>query len=409
VPIKKKPKFHSKIYAGHPKSVHGLSQLSDEGSSVKKLHFYHIILGVFIFFTIVLVIGIFLQFSQISNLENELALLKETHLDFVSKSELKISELNSEISDLLLENAKMESMYVDLSKEYSILKSKNDIISSSYATLKSEAQSTIEKIDLYKNEIQSSMAWFNNNSFLTKNQNVVLSYLESDCFNDTGVDCQVNLGCFYFVNDKFLGLRYALDTETSSVIDKLQSLESFYANRKGDCEDFALFYKAEYNSLIKKCGGKSVVLSSWVDKLGEKFYVNSASTWFLSSATSKVLLSENIYPVVVCGAMFDLQSNQINGHCVVAFVNKNIVSSVDLSVIKSAELVEPQTGKYLGFVGAESGIYLIDSSSSNSSYIDTVITDSDFFIFRDGKWDSYSDFFFQLSESRSSLQNLISN
>jgi hypothetical protein len=404
VPIRRKHKGH----LSH--NVSNSAQIAAQTAVVepkRRFWFYPLTLGVFVFFVAVLAFAVIIQFGQISLLQNELTLAKSEHVDYVTKAELKIGELNSDIADLTLQNAKMQSMYVDLSRKYADLESKNASISSSYETLKSEAQVTLSKVDSYKKEIQSSMDWFNTNSALSSSQSNVLTYLNSNCYKVVGNECQINLGCFYFVNNKLMNFAYALDTVTSNAADKLQSLDSFYTNRKGDCEDFSLFYKAEYNSIVKKCGANSPSLSAWVEDSSKKFDVTSAGTWYLPNAAGRTLQKENKNPVVVCGSMFDLQSGQIGGHCVIAFAGKKIKSVSDIDSINSAELVEPQNGMYLGKVGQEAGVYLTDSSRTHSSYIDTIITDGDFFIFRDGSWNSYSDFLVQLSSARTSLQNLV--
>ncbi len=368
--------------------------------------FYPLAFALLLVFVLVLIFLVFVQFSRIDYLSSELSVLRAEHLDFVSKSEIKIGELNSSISDLSFEKQQLELRYLSLSKMYSELESKNAVISSSYADLKSEALATIAKIDSYKREIQSSMDWFSANSVLSKNEGSVLTYLNSSCIKNTNGTCEVNLGCFYFVNSELLKFKYASDFVTSNTVDKLQSVSSFYSNRRGDCEDFSLFYKAEYNSLLTKCADKPVSLFAWVDKNGKNFDVTSAGTWYIGDADKKYLAKENLRPAIVCGSMFDLQSGQVNGHCVIAFGSKRIVSVSDIDSLLTAELVEPQNGKYLGIVGQDSGIYLVDSLGSGVSYIDTIITDNDFFIFRDRAWNSYSSFYSDLSESGASLQKL---
>jgi hypothetical protein len=62
----------------------------------------------------------------------------------------------------------------------------------------------------------------------------------------------------------------------------------------------------------------------------------------------------------------------------------------------------------LGVVGEDSGIYLASEGLLSNSYIDTLITEADFFLYRDGKWNNYSEFGLELARRKSALMDLLS-
>lgn len=349
---------------------------------------------------LVVYIGL-LVFSNISS-EN----LKKEYSAFVAGYDSKVSSLNSIIFSLNKENSDLNSALNKLNGEYNSLSSKNNALEYSYSNLKDEVDSTISKINDYQIEIQSSLDWFSSNSVLGNHENILLN-LKSSCKKETSKVCQINLGCFHLVNSEFINYKYKDDLITSNVSDKLQTISEFIKNKGGDCEDFSLFFKAEYNSLIESCNGKKPTLFAWVEKKGSRFWSNFDNTWYLENATQKYLDKNNVFPVIVCGSIFDPNTGQVNGHCVLAFANKKIVSSEDISVLNSAELIEPQTGGYLGFVGNDSGIFLVSNDSVHSSFINTLITDNDFFIFSNNEWSNYALFGEELDNDKNSLENLI--
>jgi hypothetical protein len=333
--------------------------------------------------------------------------VKKEHSIFVSNSSNTISSLNNAIFDLTKTNSNLTNSLIDLNIKYTLLSSKTDSLESSYADLKKESDLTIAKIEDYQTQIQSSLDWFNLNSTLGETHENILLNLKSSCKKETSKNCQINLDCFSLVNSKFINYKYKDDLATSDSLDKLQSIEDFIKNKGGDCEDFSLFFKAEYNSLVDSCNGKKPNLFAWVEKKNSTFWSNFENTWYMDNATIKYLDSNNIFPVVVCGSIYDLQTDKINGHCVLAFVSKKIIYAEDIFILNFAELVEPQTGKYLGFVGSDSGIFLVSDNSFVDSYIDTLITDEDFFIYKNNEWVNYAKFGVELSNDKNSLEQLL--
>lgn len=357
---------------------------------------------IFVLFVIIVVLSFFfyLKNEDYNSLKNE-------HASFTSSSDNTIFALNEKISLLEKNNSDLNKALVNLNNAYDILSSKSDQLEESYSVLQTEVEGTIQKIEEYKVEIQSSLDWFNYNSLLGKEGFSVLSKLKSNCKSENSRECKINLGCFNLVNSKFINYKYKDDLVTSSSFDKLQSVSDFVKNKGGDCEDFSLFFKAEYNSLVDSCDGKKPNLFAWVENKGSKFWSNFSETWYLPDAKAQYLDVNNIHPLVVCGSIFDPQSQQVNGHCVLAFASRKIISVEDIFVLEDSELIEPQTGQYLGFIGSDSGVFLVSLNSSSLSYIDTLITDNDFFIFRNNEWSNYKKFGSELFIDKNSLESLI--
>ncbi|MFA5125507.1 MAG: hypothetical protein WC462_00710 [archaeon] len=340
-------------------------------------------------------------------LNEELSSLKAEHEAFVLQSNNNIYSLNESISVLEKQNSDLNLNLINLRDSYDSLSTSNTLLNKSYSDLKNEANITITKIEDYELNIKKSLDWFQANSMLDDSHRAVLLNLKSNCLEKSSLNCEINLGCFFLVNSEFLDYTYKLDSVTSDSVDKLQSLNDFIKNKGGDCEDYSLFFKAEFNSLVEGCGDKRVNLFGWVEKKGSTFWANTSDTWYMSDATKKYFDKNNLFPLVVCGSMFDPKSSNVNGHCVIALNKIKIFSSDDVSSLESAELIEPQTGEYLGFVGQDSGIYLVSQNPDSTSYIDTLITDNDFFLYRHNKWNNYSEFGTELAQRKKSLEELL--
>lgn len=300
----------------------------------------------------------------------------------------------------------------NLQSEKEELKIKVENLSTNLTIIQGEIQSNINLIKEYKEEIETSMSWFNTNSNLSKG--IDSNYLSHYCYDMFYNKCEIKLSCIYLINSEFLGLEYKLDIKTSQKEDKLQSLQEFINNKGGDCEDYALFYKAEYNYILQDCinkGANTFNLESYESSLEpkDKAWLDIQKSWYLTYAKEKVLPSEYIYPNIVCGNIYDLNSENISGHCIIAFTKKKIMTTEDLSELYKSPLVEPQTGEFMGLINDESsGIYLLDNNTGyTSSYIYEIITDNDLFYFIDGNgWVSYSLFKEKLENENQKLVRL---
>ncbi|MDD5178503.1 MAG: hypothetical protein PHT54_04480 [Candidatus Nanoarchaeia archaeon] len=290
-----------------------------------------------------------------------------------------------------------------------------------YETITSNIDPTIKKIETYETEIKESMKWFKDNAYLEEGHKL-RDFLNNICIRIkySPPSCKIKLGCLNLVNSMMWDFKYLPDTNTSLEDDKLQSIQEFLANEGGDCEDYALLYKAEYNSLLKGClenNPKNILLESWIvsDNPNQEYIVSyqpGSVDWYLSGAEGVGLKSGYIYPNIICGNLYDLNTNEIGGHCLIAFTDQEMGSEKDIKRLIKAPIVEPQTGEYLGLIEDESSnIYLVSPSNYKSlpnSYIYEIITDKDLFLFslEEGVWLSYSGFNNDLNQVKKTLLGL---
>jgi hypothetical protein len=344
--------------------------------------------------------------NQNSNLSNELDLLYEEY-DALG---INFDILRRTYDTLDEEYGLLRGNYDNLGKEYGSLETNYHNLRSIYSSLDenfndlvTELEETITMIEDYETEIRKSMEWFRTNSVLE--EEFIEPSLDT-CIRLEGDTCRIKTGCIHLVNAKLLEMRYIPDLETSNQRDKMQNLSSIFKNKGGDCEDFSLLYKAQWNYLMEQCGNSKIVVEGWESSTGDKYALDYEQNWLKDNAKA-VVFSDYKYPSIVCGNMFDPNSGRVNGHCVVAFTKKEIKSVKDLSELDKALLIEPQNGKYLGLINDKSSeVSLRGLNNQYSSYIYQVITNNDHFAFSNSKWQSYSGFLQELATHRMNMQNL---
>lgn len=356
----------------------------------------------------------------------------------------KENSFSTEKSTLLSNIASLEKQKLDLELELSLVssslesvdKQRNDLIQK-YDSLKQEADETLKKIDNYLISMSDSMKWFTTNSTFdnSSQQKRMTQLLNSNCIKKNLDSCEIKTACLRLIGSKEFGtfsFTYKLDEITSNKTDYLQSLTQFFENKGGDCEDFSLLFKAQINYLINYCGKENIIIEAYTStKNDNEYFVNYNNNWFLSKARAKKLSKENIFPTIVCGNMYDLRSEQINGHCVVAFSSRKINSAEDLAYLVGAELVEPQSGEYLGVIKSTNNfnsvfddsvnqnyedIFLISKENystviSKPSFIHTIITDNDLyhFSFASKEWEYFLLFEKILIQQKTSLSQIRNN
>ncbi|MDD3084199.1 MAG: hypothetical protein PHP82_04200 [Candidatus ainarchaeum sp.] len=360
-----------------------------------------------ILFLIIFLLIIFFLCVGLFFIINQKKILEEEFFEYKNNSFEKINYLENNVIELEKENNSLQLSLSQLELEYFNLSESNKKLGEEYSFLKEEVDLTIQKIVDYEKEIQESMDWFRTNSFLGEKQKNILLQLKSNCINETIDSCQINLACLSLINNEFQNFSYLVDTKTSQEIDKMQSIEQFISNKGGDCEDYSLLFKAEYNSLVKDCleEKKEIKLFTWA-KGNTRYWLNNSSTWYRENAKKIFLEKDYIYPIIVCGNMYDFQSQKVNGHCMIAFTKKEIFSTQDLIELNNAPIVEPQNGLYIGKINSDSNINMIDFEK-NYSYINTLITNQDFFLYSKNNWNNYSEFKEQLSQKKELLKKML--
>lgn len=310
----------------------------------------------------------------------------------------------------------LQTEFNTLSQEHETLLEQCGEVSESYGKLvqgvDEEIETTIDMIEEYQDEMEVSLAWFSENEeweglgdeFYTRS-------FERVCSNINSNRCEIDLNCIVSYNDCHENLKYLYD-----INEELISVEDFYSKGGGDCEDFAMFFKAEYNYLMNRClenEQENITLVSWKhsDKSWDEVYLKFCSDeyyyYYLPYAKETPLPQNYIYSNIVCGSIYDLNTGEVGGHCLNAFTKEKIKSIEDIEeMLDGAPLVEPQTGEYYGLINDESsGVYVFDEDKNYLSYIDMVITNEDHFLYSEEyhQWLGYAYFYDELEESKEYL------
>ncbi|MEM0360490.1 MAG: hypothetical protein QXK06_04110 [Candidatus Diapherotrites archaeon] len=368
--------------------------------------------------------GLFLQFQQIESLKNEKAALfaEKSSLDsnfreFKLKSEQKISSLETLNNEKAKEIILLKERLLNLEIDYNKLAQSKQSLSEEFLLLKDESLQTIKSIEEFERKIEKSIEWFQENSLLgtSDNQKAARDWLEKKCFSIGRQDCSIQTACIYLVNSSngFLGLDYIEDSG-----DKLTSIEDFLKRKGGDCEDFALFFKAELNYFLEKCSNpfpENIRIEGWVKAENPNvFYrIDSMGQWYLPGAKPAVLKQGHVFPALVCGQIYDFRREKVGGHCVVALTKKKISSVFEIfALLDGSPLIEPQDGSFLGNINeASSGVYLNAPSdkTKHDSFIYWVVTDNDFYMFDEEKaeWAGYAFFSEKLAFLKKRLKALV--
>ena len=374
--------------------------------NIKKNHIYALISITII---IILIFYFNSQKKEILSLKNQ-----------ITKNEDKIFQLNNQNNQLYKDLVDKNSTLLELSINYADLEENFLSLDKDYSNLKEETSSLITSVEEYQKEIQESLEWYKTNSLLdnSKEQNAVKRQIDNNCYDFDGGDCYIKLGCFYLINSEKLDLEYSYDEYNYNKEDKLSSISQFLQNKGGDCEDYSLFFKAEYNYVKDKCKDKNIILEGW--KYSEEkdrttnYWLNFQKSWYLEDVT-KVEFTGYIFPNIICGNFYDSIVGEISGHCMIAFSNKEIKDISDLEYLDGSYIIEPQDGSFQGNLNREnSNVYLLNKhvvwyDNYIYSYVYSVINDNDYFLFNEEKldWDSYSAFNHKLMVKKNQLKQLI--
>lgn len=328
--------------------------------------------------------------------------------EIILNEQNKNIDLKNQISNYQKEILILEKNIVELNQKIDIANSNwinlNNTNSNLSANLNNAEEIIIKKNEElldYENKISSSMNWFRENSYLNTSivsERKIEKETYGECVVEDEKSCNINLGCFYFVIDKKNQLKYKYDNALElGQEDKLSSILEFLENKGGDCEDYSLFYKAQFNSMVKRCENKSLILKSYSFKYGENkkrnFYLDIDKKWYIPNVYVNKFENLN-YSYIVCGDMYDLNTDTINGHCMVAFSEEKIKSIEDISLLSYSILIEPQTGEYLGLLDDDSEIFILENGDAIDDYYNSIwaiISDDDYYLYDETqlKWYSY--------------------
>ena len=306
------------------------------------------------------VLSMFFLFSNIK-LKNEITTLKESS----QKLEQNFKFLQEKYDSLSSENQKISSKNKALEQESVSLSSKMKAVLT-------EVDKVVDKLADFESSVTKSINWFKENSNVEN--------LEIYDSMKTGLNsciefrnsCRINFECINSVNEKNK-FKYRLDEETTGRLDFLKDLRLIYNQKGGDCEDYSILFKAEYNYLLGKC------------------LQNYSRNEVVPFTTEKEI--NRTYMYVVCG------NYDFGGHCQVALTKMQIERTSDLyPSIKASTLVEPQNGHYYADMGDTElmSIYSDGVAPDKAYYLYFVITDDDLLIYYpyadEIKWIGYHDF-----------------
>lgn len=384
---------------------------------------YKIIISVLAIFIVVLVLSNLVIIYKYNNLKEDLTQLNEEK----NNLEIKINYLEGENKDLNKTKTDLEEIilkkdqnYNKLIEKYQIIKNDKKNISNDYTNLEMDYNYLIEDLNSFRNDIKESMSWFKLNSdinYLDKNLKHKVNVALNDCVICDNKECKVKLACIELKNNKVLKLDYSLDKEITNKEDRLQSLESFLDNKKGDCEDFALLFAAElrhiFNNLIEE--DKKILLEPIIyTDTKRNYYLDEDEEWYYDSGVEGIVYKDYNKVYVGCGQAYDPQSKNINGHCFIVISRDEINNILDLNDI-NAIAIEPQSGGFIGEVNKsiniknkEYSIYLIDKIDPNLNlkniYMliskDNLIYNNKYFNYEDDNWKSYNLFLEKINKIR---------
>jgi hypothetical protein len=344
----------------------------------------YIIIGLLIVIA-VLVFSINFQINKYNKLENANYLL-----DIDNNKNIQYSrDLNTLLNEKIIKYDELGSKYLELQSSYleqinyinNLSRDKNQL-STDYNQLNKDYTSLLNEINAFKIEITESMDWFKNNSTIYNLSDSIRlkSHLETcvSCDEDT---CLIKTACInWFVNERKFYLKYEDDNIISNKEDKLQSLNSFLLNEAGDCEDYSLLFAAEIRYLIDYVvleKEKIPIIEAIVEANTNSEYQITSSWYYAEGIKAYPLDRGYIYPNVACGTLYDPQTNEYNGHCVIMITNKDINQVSDLSSLGKIYLIEPQFGDFIDFAKYEG---VLKTTKEDHSIIDMLITKKDLYM-----------------------------
>ena len=252
-------------------------------------------------------------------------------------------------------------------------------------------------------QINESISWFRENAELPSalKTDRYSSMVEKHCESDG----TLNLACASFLMEDELGFTYKDDPGG----DRLYSIDEIIQRKGGDCEDYALFFKAYLGHL----DDADLELEAWTEGSGRyEVYEDSGSGryWYYDDADGMAIGNSGTdKPYAVC-YYYDTEGPTLIGHCVVMLSEKEIASPKDITNanLGGAALFEPQDGGFVGSIGdgftvCEDG----DDGCDTRDYALTfIITDSDLFQFSGGEWGYYAGREAEVQELLSELEGI---
>ncbi|MEM3362195.1 MAG: hypothetical protein QXG16_02660 [Candidatus Anstonellaceae archaeon] len=364
------------------------------------------------FITIFFILLLVLFYLEVNKKNKELEEIKREFFNYKESVTKKIEQLNLEIKRVVEENRLIKKELEDARGE---LKQKIDENNQLKEELEKK-QKSIEKVEREKiqkeselkklkeeyveilEEINKSMEWFKQNSFIEKNyswnSDILLERIEKDCVYKN----KLNLGCIaYLMENTAISIKYKNDSQIGK-IDFLQGIKQTIDRGGGDCEDYSLFFKALLNTLKLKLKSTNVTIELFKPNPGTYYIIYplkrdpQESYWYYpdSIAHPSLKITES-YFYSIC-----YLNSETEGHCVVGISKNNINNSEELGLLEKSELFEPQNGRYVGNIEMlDSGelIYCWQEEKDRiCKKIIIIISDKDIYYSKKGKYFGLEDY-----------------
>lgn len=324
---------------------------------------------------------------------------------FLASQTLKEKMKNLEQESRILENNfnALKKSYDIITKENQALKNLNAklkeesiSLSASIKDTKLEVEQAIEKLNDFETTVKSSINWFQENTNIENLSDYGKIKNELGKCVKFRSTCDIDLKCIYDVN-KRNNIRYRYDEDTTGKNDFLKDLKLIYWQNGGDCEDFSLLYRAEFNFLLDKC------LQNYTREQTYSIAVDPK--------TDKPFKIDEDYMNIICGT-FDPKEviGNVAGHCLNTLTKSPISSSFDIyKEISGSVMVEPQLGEFYGNLNSTGNLQIFDNGYPPNTlyYLYFVITDDDLYIFdpysEKVEWKGYHNF---LEDSQQILKSV---
>ncbi len=254
-----------------------------------------------------------------------------------------------------------------------------------------EIEKTLDRLNEFEIKVDDSIDWFRQNTNVAN-----ISAYETirqelgKCVKVRG-NCTIDLGCINNVNQQNY-FEYSSDDRSTGRKDYLKNLSMIYGQKGGDCEDFSLLFRAEYDYLVDTCL-QNVTREKIVPFTGDEKIPGT-------------------YMYIVCGS-FDPGGVVENwgGHCLVALTAEPILSSLDIyKKIRKSTLVEPQNGEFVADMSNTNVTKIFDNGMPPDTlhHLSMVITNDDLIIFNAFgemvEWEGYHDFLDDIGQLKGGVE-----
>lgn len=368
-----------------------------------------LILFTLIFVLVLIVLSLFVENSSLKNEigENQLAFdAMEDQLETeIFQLESTIDQRDAEIEDLEIsidgKNIVISNLSEKLNNTEKELNDTKEELEAKEASLE-EYQQEFEQlgyeIETIEASLNDSIQWLSDNAGMSPDTEYFVPYVENKCVENN----ELNLACLPFFMERYLEFTYKYEEN-----DKLYSIDEMISNEGGDCEDYSLFLKALLHDLKEYTNAR---LIAWQEGSGTfTVYTTTTKEWYYEDAVPANLGKlDEFYPVVFC-YVTSYSTFLLEGHCIVALPEDEIITEEDLVYLEDSLTFEPQDGQYMGKIGTHFNVCYDGQKNCGTVAGDSiiVITDHDIYQFIDGEWKSLEEYREKADDLKTRLEETI--